>query len=112
MDIQALLSQFDGEVPELGHIEFFIWKNGEEQKKQYFSEHADVGNGIYRVTTIIEDEGLYFVKLVANTSESKVMPTKQFTVGSLSELDSIHCLRRVMNNIMKVIIKSKHTKCK
>jgi hypothetical protein len=32
-------------------------------------------------------EGLYFVKVEASTKGSKVVPTKQFTVGSLTEED-------------------------
>jgi hypothetical protein len=40
---------------------------------------------------MVQEKGLYFVKVEANTVDSKVMPTKQFIVGTLSEED-IHSL--------------------
>ncbi|WP_054635619.1 FixH family protein [Thalassobacillus sp. C254] len=85
--VQALVTQFDGHVPEVEDIEFFIWKNGEREQKHSYQSNYE-GNGLYSMKTRIREEGLYFVKIEANTSESKVMPTKQFIVGSLSEEDS------------------------
>jgi hypothetical protein len=85
-EVKALLSQVDGTVPELENIEFFIWKNGEwDQMKRVQPENE--GNGQYSIRTMVQEEGLHFVKVEANTVDSKVMPTKQFIVGSLSEED-------------------------
>ncbi|MFC0560876.1 FixH family protein [Halalkalibacter alkalisediminis] len=85
-DIQALMSQSDGEVPELENIKFYIWKDGEREENQSFQpEH--VGNGMYTINSMIHKEGLYFVKVEANTNQSKVLPTKQFMVGAQLEED-------------------------
>jgi hypothetical protein len=89
-EVKALLSQVDGEVPELENIEFLIWKNGERDQMKRV-QHENEGNGLYSIRTMVQEKGLYFVKVEANTVDSKVMPTKQFIVGTLSEED-IHSL--------------------
>ena len=86
VEIKALMSQVDGEEPMLENIEFIIWKNGESDQADRF-QPKNQGNGLYTVNTIVKEEGLHFVKVEANTVDSKVMPTKQFVVGSLSEED-------------------------
>ncbi|MCL7745629.1 hypothetical protein [Halalkalibacter alkaliphilus] len=42
---------------------------------------------MFNLNTLIKEDGLYFVKIKAKTIDSKVMPTKQFIAGSLSEED-------------------------
>jgi hypothetical protein len=84
-EFQAVLTDAAGEVPEIENITFTIWKNGEKTKEEIVPESE--GNGTYRIAATFIEEGLYFVKVDADTADSRIMPTKQFTVGSLTEED-------------------------
>ncbi len=89
-ELQAILTEQVDKVPEIENITFTIWKNGNDNRKDILPEND--GNGTYKIHTIFEEEGLYFIKVEASTKDSSVMPTKQFTVGTLSEedLNSLH----------------------
>jgi hypothetical protein len=82
---KAIFTDQNQKVPELENIRFTIWKNGMDTKVEIVP--SDEGNGVYKLDKTFTEEGLYFFKVEANTAKSKVMPTKQFTVGSLTEED-------------------------
>lgn len=84
-EFQAVLTEADGSIPEIENITFTIWENGENTKKPIVPESA--GNGTYRIATAFIKEGLYFLRIEANTTNSRIMPTTQFTVGSLTKED-------------------------
>jgi YtkA-like len=81
----AVLKNADGKAPELKNITFTIWKNGTPPPESIVPENR--GNGTYSLSTKFLEEGLYFVKVEASSLDSRVMPTKKFTVGSLTEED-------------------------
>ena len=56
-------------------------KRGRDEMKRVLPENE--GNGQYSIRTMVQEEGLHFVKFEANTDDLKIMPTKQFIVGSL-----------------------------
>ncbi|OLS40063.1 FixH family protein [Bacillus sp. MRMR6] len=84
-EIQAILTTADGKVPEIKDITMTIWKNGKDPDEVIVPEN--IGEGQYKIDATFTEEGLYFVKVQASTKDSKIMPTKQFTVGSLTEED-------------------------
>ncbi|MFC4322261.1 FixH family protein [Litchfieldia salsa] len=83
-EFKAIFTERDRNVTDIENIKFTFWKNG-ENGEELIPENK--GKGIYTIEKTFEEEGLYFVKVEANTIESKVMPTKQFIVGSLTEED-------------------------
>jgi hypothetical protein len=84
-EFQAIFTDEDGKVSEIENITFTIWKNAQNVREVMVPEK--IGNGMYKIVTTFHEEGLYFVKVEANTKNSKVMLTKQFTVGSLTKED-------------------------
>jgi hypothetical protein len=84
-EFQAVLTHADGKVPEIKNITFKIWKNGKKTTEEMVPQKHGIGR--YRMVKTFLEEGLYFVKVEANTKDSTVMPTKQFTVGSFTEED-------------------------
>lgn len=83
---QAILRQGDNMVDDAQVVQFTIWRNGNPNQVDRIEATND-GNGVYSAEKAIHEDGLYYVKVQASANGSRVMPTKQFIVGELSEED-------------------------
>lgn len=91
MLFQAILRQDGKMVDNAEDVIFEIWKNDNPSQVDKIKATND-GNGVYSAEKAIDEDGLYYVKVQASANGSRVMPTKQFVVGKLSEEDknSLH----------------------
>ncbi|WP_134699496.1 FixH family protein [Ammoniphilus sp. YIM 78166] len=82
--IKAILMQNGETVAGLNDVQFILWKKDSLGSQQAINASND-GNGEYSVEKIFTEQGVFYVKVLATSKGSTVMPTKQFIVGELSE---------------------------
>lgn len=82
--LKAILMQNGEAVAGLNDVQFILWKKDSPGNKQAMNASND-GNGEYSVEKIFTEQGIFYVKVVATSNGSAIMPTKQFIVGELSE---------------------------
>lgn len=81
---EAVLRQ-DGEVvDDAEYVRFTIWKKDSSSQNETIVA-TNAGNGVYTVERIIDRDGIYYVKVNASANGSRIMPTKQFIVGEITE---------------------------
>ncbi|WJQ82914.1 FixH family protein [Brevibacillus brevis] len=86
---KAVLHQNGKVVDDAEEVRFTIWKKDSSNKNETIAA-TNVDNGVYTVERTIDKEGVYYVKVNASANGSRIMPTKQFIVGEITEeIDSV-----------------------
>ncbi|KAB8137829.1 hypothetical protein F9U64_07800 [Gracilibacillus oryzae] len=83
MDMGFLLTQNGKPVENLTNVKLRIWQDQHEDKAvEVIVPYAQ--DGWYRTNMTLEEDGIYYMQLVANTETSSIMPTKRFIAGELT----------------------------
>ncbi|MFT8321248.1 MAG: FixH family protein [Bacillus sp. (in: firmicutes)] len=85
-EITVVLSQAGNKPLSIQSISMDIWKQDSQFQKKSLPLTKNK-NGVYTTKQTFDKEGLYFVKVHASTTQSTIMPTKQFIVGKLTDKD-------------------------
>jgi hypothetical protein len=96
---RAILSQGGKVVDDADYVHFTISKKNSSNPIETIVA-ANEGNGVYTVERTIDREGIYYVKVYASANGDRVMPTKQFIVGEISdeEIDPVQKQDKVQNH--------------
>ncbi len=95
---KAVLRQEGKVVDDAEYVRFTIWKKDSSIQNEAIIA-TNNGNGEYTVEKSIDGDGIYYVKVQASANGSKIMPTKQFIVGEISEdMDSVQKQNKEQNH--------------
>ncbi|GAF64446.1 FixH family protein [Alkalihalobacillus trypoxylicola] len=80
----AVVTHGEEVVEDAYEVIFEVWESGNKEDSEMI-EAEHVGSGLYENTYSFTNEGLYNVQAHVTARDMHVMPTKEFTVGSLTE---------------------------
>jgi hypothetical protein len=80
------LTQEGQKVDDANFVHFEIWK-ADGTFRLPMEEAEPAGDGTYTFNQKLTEDGLYYVKIHADSNGSIIMPTKPFAVGELSKSD-------------------------
>jgi len=70
-------------VEDANEVMFEIWQDDKEKSEMVEAKHE--GNGIYSITKLFEQDGMYYVQTHVTARDMHVMPKKQLIVGQVSD---------------------------
>ncbi|RXJ02419.1 hypothetical protein DS745_06865 [Anaerobacillus alkaliphilus] len=82
--LNVKVTQGDEAVLDADQVEFEIWKT-DRPEDRVFLEAIHVKDGIYSVTVLFKEEGVYIVQPHVTARGSHVMPKKEVIVGNVFE---------------------------
>ncbi|MBU9719853.1 MULTISPECIES: FixH family protein [Bacillaceae] len=83
--IQALVTQGEEKVDDASEVIFEIWEQGQKEESEFIEVEESLGDGVYELVHIFENENIYFVQPHVTARGQHMMPVGEIKIGDAPE---------------------------